>query len=148
MAGLSLKVTIPDAAAFQRRLSPGSLLRDPVAELLRRAAEEGATAAREAGKGGSISSSIGFESGAESARVFSSLPQPLANVMEAGRRPGAQMPPPDVFGGGPEGFLIARAVGRRGIKGRFFMRKAKAHLRRIMPTLIEQASDDIEGRFK
>lgn len=78
-------------------------------------------------------------------RVFSSLP--YAIVMDQGRAPGARMPPPDALipwvrrvmqvGGSEEevravAFVVARSIGRKGIKGREFM----AHgLEKAMPTV-------------
>lgn len=71
-------------------------------------------------------------------RVFSPItkPYPYPLVMELGRKPG-KMPPPSslrrwvqlvIKPGADEvdgvAFLVARAIGRKGIKGRFFMRKA------------------------
>ncbi len=63
-----------------------------------------------------------------------------ANVAERGRGAGKKMPPIDQLAGwaGRHGFgtsrqelfVLARAIARRGIKGRFFMRKAKNAVRR------------------
>lgn len=69
--------------------------------------------------------------------VFSNLKSEVyPNVMEFGRKAGAQMPPPEALErwvrlklGVPAGrvasvaFAVARSIGRKGIKGRFFMRK-------------------------
>lgn len=67
-------------------------------------------------------------------RVFSSLP--YAIVIDQGRTPGATMPPPQAletwiqrvlnFGGSQEeleslAFVVARAIGRKGIRGRQFI---------------------------
>lgn len=67
-------------------------------------------------------------------RVFSSLP--YAIVIDQGRAPGARMPPPDALvpwvkrvlqvGGSEEevrsvAFIVARAIGRKGIKARNFV---------------------------
>lgn len=44
-------------------------------------------------------------------------------------------------------FVLARSIQRRGIKGRFFMRKARAAVRRAMPDHVERMSHEIERRF-
>ena len=69
-----------------------------------------------------------------------------ANVVEFGRRPGKKQPPEAALRGwasrhgfGDENlFLLARAIGQRGIKGRFFMRRARTAVRRQMPTVLKQ----------
>lgn len=75
------------------------------------------------------------------ARVFT--PLFYATVMEYGRRPGARMPPPDALAGwarrhGFTGslFVLARAIGKRGIKGRFFMQKGAEAVQQALPRLI------------
>lgn len=76
-------------------------------------------------------------------------------VMEGGRKPGSKMPPPSVLDqwarahGIENTFVLARAIARRGIKGRFFRRKGRAAVRRELPRLIEvmsHALDVIWGR--
>lgn len=42
-------------------------------------------------------------------------------------------------------FLLARAIGKRGIKGRFFMRKARLQTRRQMPAVIEKMNRKAEA---
>ncbi len=85
-----------------------------------------------------------------SARVFT--PLAYAPVMEYGRRPGGPMPPPDALGGWlrrhgiplSAAFVVARAIARRGIKGRFFMQKGKDAVQSALPRLIS----DMEARLK
>lgn len=45
-------------------------------------------------------------------------------------------------------FLLARAIGRRGIKGRFFMRKARLHTRRQMPQIIDKMGKQAEAVWR
>lgn len=81
------------------------------------------------------------------ARIYS--PLVYAAVMEAGRRPGARMPPPAALAGwarrhgrdtSPGGlFVLARAIGRRGIAGRFFFRAAVQAVEAQLPSLLQRA---------
>jgi hypothetical protein len=81
------------------------------------------------------------------ARVWS--PLTYAAVMEQGRRPGAKMPPPAALAGWARRhgfqtdpgslFVLARAIGRRGIAGRFYFRRAAEALQRQLPSIIAQA---------
>lgn len=81
--------------------------------------------------------------------VFSGAQAPYAVFVEYGRGPGK--PPPSgegsslrlwvhrVIGDVSRTFVIARAIGRRGIKGRFFMRDALAAIRPRVPALMQAA---------
>lgn len=70
---------------------------------------------------------------------------------EVGRRPGARIPPLAAIAGwaarhGLEGlaFPIARAIARRGIKGRFFMRHARERLVNYeVPRLVDRSKREI-----
>lgn len=83
-----------------------------------------------------------------------SSPLQYAAVMEEGRSAGARMPPPDALVGwarrhGFSGstFVLARAIGRRGIKGRFFMRAAMQTVAEQLPVLAEAAVAKIAARW-
>lgn len=96
-----------------------------------------------------------------------------AEVMEFGRRRGAPiafflksrtashfagMPPPEALRGwarrhgfgSDQGalFVLARAIARRGIKGRFFMRRAVAAVKRDLPGAIADFAKDVTVRWK
>lgn len=80
---------------------------------------------------------------------------PGGRAMEAGRKPlaaGGKFPPPSAFAyitsDAGQQFAIARAVARRGTKGRFFMKKAKAKAQRMLPQLAEKAAREIEGDWE
>ncbi len=83
------------------------------------------------------------------------IPLAYGPTLNRGRKPGAKMPPPDALKqwaqeNGYEGslFVLARSIQKRGIKGRFFMRKARAAVRRAMTGEVDRMSDQIERRFE
>ena len=73
-----------------------------------------------------------------------------ARFIEFGRKAGRKQPPIEALerwskaGQIENHFLVARAIARRGIKGRFFMRKARNVLRREMPRLADKMAARIE----
>jgi len=84
------------------------------------------------------------------------VPLAYAPTLNRGRAKGAKMPSPNdpelrawASAHGWEGklFMLARAIQRRGRKGRFFMRKARAAVRRAMPDQVERMEQEIERRF-
>lgn len=89
--------------------------------------------------------------------VFSSLTsEKYPEVMEFGRRPGARMPPPSALerwvrlklGVPPNrvagvAFVIARSIARKGIKGRFFMKKGLDASRSRINGFFKRAGDNI-----
>lgn len=91
-----------------------------------------------------LARSIVAEAKGLTATVYS--PLVYASVMEEGRTPGATMPPPAAlqgwinrhgFQGSP--YVLARAIGRRGIKGRFYFQHAVQMLEKNINTLAQQA---------
>ncbi len=87
-----------------------------------------------------------------SARVYSGLA--YAVVVDQGRRPGATMPPPQALDGwaqrhGFKGslFVLARAIGRRGIKPTHFLDATRAALEAKLPELIDVAAKKIRERW-
>ena len=80
-----------------------------------------------------------------SARVHAPRNLEYYRVMEEGRRPG-KFPPLSAISawatrkGIPQGavYVIARAIARRGIKGRFFMRQGKVAVEKAMPGLLRR----------
>ena len=67
-----------------------------------------------------------------------------ANVMEEGRNANRPMPPVAAMAGWfrrhgipqSEWFVVARSIGRRGITGRFYMRRAFERLQQEMPSIV------------
>ena len=88
-----------------------------------------------------------------SARVFSNLN--YAAVVEFGRRPEQRGPPPHALLGwlrrhgipASAAYVVARSIGRRGIKGRFFMKAAVDAINMKTPRLIKNASAAIAERW-
>ena len=146
-----ITVRITNLERVRAKCSP-RLFTAALANLLRDAA---VLAEREARMGaprdtGALARSITHEARPTYAATFTTLS--YARAMEEGRRAGAAMPPPKALEGwaarhGIRGrgaaFVIARAIARRGIKGRFFMRNAAAKVRRALPGLAEKAGRDI-----
>jgi hypothetical protein len=80
-------------------------------------------------------------------------PMRLAYVFEYGRRPGAPAPPVRALEGWAAShgvprevlFVVARAIGRRGQKGRFFFKRARDAVERALPGKLQQLSQRIEA---
>lgn len=89
------------------------------------------------------------------ARIYS--PLVYAPVMESGRAAGSTMPPPDALAGwaarhgfGTDKgtlFVLARAIARRGIKGRFFMKAAADAVQAAIPAEMSRAAGDIANTY-
>lgn len=89
-------------------------------------------------------------------RVGSNLDSPYPSVQESGRMPGKKMPPPSALErwvylvlGVPEAeahgvaFVVARAIGRRGLKGKFFLTRAYAEAKERIFGFFLDAADKI-----
>lgn len=78
-----------------------------------------------------------------------------ARIIEFGRGAGKKQPPASSlalwasrhgFGSDKRGiFLLARSISRRGIKGRFFIKRARILTRRQMPRIVEQMGKEAEA---
>ena len=96
-------------------------------------------------------------------RVFSTIqkPYPYPVVMEYGRKPGAKMPPPSAIERWVHlvikpparqlkgvAYVVARAIGKRGIKGKFFLTNAvknsRASIERLFTVAVENISKDMD----
>lgn len=125
-----------------------SLYASVVEDLVERSSE---VALREAQNGAREIGGVGSSFSA-SARGFGATVEshhPGAMTSEFGRRAGAKMPPPGALARyGEASYAIARAIGRRGIRGRFFFRKARETLARVeLPTLLARAASRIEDKW-
>lgn len=127
---------------------------DPLKKLLNKAALLGQRTARENAPRdtAALQRDIQIEMQPFSSRVFTTLT--YAPVMEFGRRPGAKMPPPGVLQGwmrrhgflGSE-FVLARAIAKRGIKGRFFMKAAKDKVEAELPNMLDDMKAEVEAQW-
>jgi hypothetical protein len=88
-----------------------------------------------------------------SARVFSNLN--YAVPVEYGRGRGKRMPPPNALHGWlrrhgipvSAAYVVARAIGRRGIKGRFFMKAAVDAINMKLPFMLKRASGGVAKKW-
>ena len=136
-----------DMERAQRKLTP-QLYLSFLEELIRNASTFALREAQSAAQGlGGIPSSLLAEVRGLDAKVTSAHRGAL--VREFGRRAGAKLPPPGALERyGRDTFPIAQAIARRGIRGRFFLRKAREALRRSeFPRLIEIAKRRIQQRW-
>lgn len=75
-----------------------------------------------------------------------------ATVMEFGRRAGAKQPPiaaiaPWARAHGLNPYLVARSIARKGIKGRFYMKRAAEAAEPFIRQYLDRAAKEIERRF-
>ena len=130
--------------------NPNRLAR-PMHTMLERVAAAGERAARE-GSPDSVARSMQSEVRGLHASVYST--HPAAYVIDSGRRAGAQMPPPDAIrawlaskGITARTFVVARAIARRGIRGRFFRRAAQQAMQRALPGELARLNDSLAQDF-
>lgn len=144
MPRVTATVDQDDLRALERKLT--TIVR-PAAE---RIIERGAPYIRDQARAGApratgaLASSLTVAGRGLEARVHSPLPRALP--VEFGRRAGAPMPPAAAFRGG---YPAALAVARRGIPGRFFLRRATDMFRNSeLPRLFRRAIDEIESAWR
>ncbi len=102
---------------------------------------------------GHFASSIVLEAEPLMARVHTPLKQ--ARTLEGGRGQNKRFPPIDEIdawlagqGMPPEAtFPIAQAIAKRGFKGRWFMKKAKAAVLSVLPERVSRLTQEIEDRW-
>lgn len=148
MAAVTVRVVGLDG--LRARLTP-DLDRGALASLLRDAAlvAERVARGRAPRDTAALARSITTEAKPTVARVFTTLA--YAAVMEEGRRPGAKPPPPEALEGWMRrhrmdpraAWALAKAIGRRGIKGRFFFRAAVEAADKALPELLRRAGAQI-----
>ena len=124
-----------------------------ISKTLTHAAELAKTAAAGKSRSAMVSASLMTEVRPQSARVYSNLHPAVAGVIEFGRYPNKKRPPISAIqswaaekGVLTNVYAIATAIGRRGIKGRFFMRAGKKAVAGILPQLVEEMGGDWEAR--
>lgn len=149
--GVRLRVNVLNEAEFRRALDERHVL-EPVEGVVREAALFAEKRVRERSFATRDTSALARSWSSEirglSAEVFS--PLQYAIVEEEGRRPGAKAPPSEALRGWARRhgfptsrgalFVLARAIGRRGRKGRFHLRGATDDLERRLPGMLGDAA--------
>lgn len=151
---LKIDVDVRGLEALQKKLGP-QLYEDALTEYLTEATDLGQKVAREGIKDdtNALARSVLTEVRPLSARIYSTLP--YAVPVDQGRRAGAKMPPPNALRGWMQRhgmgnvppFVLARAIARRGIRGRFFLRAAKERIERETPNMLRRAARTIEQKW-
>lgn len=152
----TLEINLIDFEKYRKLLADPNTVALPLRSFLQDMGELGQrTAIAEAPKDiGTLKGGIGLEVRPLFASVSTDLP--YAPVVEFGRRAGAPPPPTTAIAGWAQRrgiprsalFVIARAIGRRGIKGRFFMTKAKVAVEAAIPGRIDKMGKEIEGLWR
>jgi hypothetical protein len=137
-------------ASLRRKLQPKQYARI-LFDIAHKAAKFGASDVRSQHWDiGATTRNTVFENMSFGARVVTRSPG--ARAVEGGRAAGAAMPPPSALTGWmarhgiPAGleFVIARAIARRGHRGRFFQKRTKQRIREIeLPRLLHDAVREI-----
>ena len=156
MADKDFIVVATGVKAMQDRLGP-QIVAGPQRRLLKHAAVFAERHARENAPSdkNDLKRSIVHEVHDDHARVFT--PFLYGAVQEFGRRPGQKAPPSKALEGWVRrklkpkprevkglAFVIARSIGRKGFKGKFFFRGAAEATRRKMPGWVKQMAREVE----
>lgn len=159
MAAGALTIEVPNLASFLKKFEYEPLIAVPyrkgVTKLLLVVEGNARTYAKpHSGDRGELARSIKHELGGVSGtslsgRVFTD--KLYAVPAEYGRKPGA-MPPVAAIGdwlrrhGGEESraYVVARAIGRRGTIGIFYMKRAAEEGQQVAPKIFAEVADDIE----
>lgn len=150
---LSVAVNVKGTEVILGKLSEVQKLK-PMHTLLTEAADIAKTTARANAPSftGKLSGGFVAEISPMSATVHT-INEKYPVVMEGGRKPGGKMPPPKMLEqwarkhGIENTFILARSIAKRGIKGRFFRRKARAAVRKEMPRLIDRMASQVEAEW-
>lgn len=154
MADSAYRVVIPGLDGFVRRLTP-ALFRDFLVDVVTEATLVAEAAARQGSPmdTGALARSWTSEVRGLSGRVYSTLG--YAAVMDQGRSAGARPPPPDALVGwmvrhgmiGVDPWVLARAISRRGIRGRFFVRAAVEATVAALPGIVQRSVARVEASW-
>lgn len=138
---------------LRNKLRSPRLIAKPLSALLNRSAEiaEREARTRAYADRGLLARSI-------SARVEplgATISSTLSRATETGRKPGQQQPPSTALAGWAQRhgftgslFVLARAIARRGIRGRFFMQRALQKTQGAMPTLLRRMGEDVRREWE
>ena len=144
-----MRVTVVGVDRLRRKLAP-KLADEAMAGLIRTASREAESYAKQRVRSvQSVADSIHLEPHSLSADLKSM--HPASVHVEVGRRPGAPAPPSSALIGWMSRhgitvspWVISRAIARRGIRGRYFMRGAKSRFRTRLRSYLKQAEADIQ----
>jgi hypothetical protein len=143
-----LEIQIPKLDSIRAKLLSPHLVKDPASHMIRDAASFAVRETKSGAPSGAIANSITAKVMPMEARITGSG---AAMAAEFGRHPGTPPPPVAALASWAAArglseftYAIAQAISRRGIKGRFFMRKAVAKLRnQELPRLASKAAKEI-----
>lgn len=152
-----LDVSLEGFEAIERKLKSPALIQRPKLMML----QKGALIAERVAKTeaprdtGDLARRISSDVTDVGARVFVMSARVSDFAVEEGRAAGQPPPPPGALRGwmARHGvplemeFALARAISRRGIKGRFFMRKGAEAAQREMPRLLRELSASIKKEW-
>ena len=151
---MAVEVRIKGDAKLKESLKP-ELYKPVVTEMMTDLGKAGRKAAKaKAPKDtGALRKSINFKASPTGLRLFS--PIHYARYVELGRKPGSRPPPPRALHGWLSrhgipvraAYVVARAIGRRGIKGRFFMAAGLAAMKKKLPYDLKKAEKRVAQRF-
>lgn len=148
----NLEVRVSGLRELVRQVNDPALTDEPMLGFFRSATEVAHRGAAGAAPAGAIRGSLLTEATPALGRVYSNLLP--AKFADGGRRPGAKLPPVDFVerwanarGIDASPFAIARAIARRGIRGRFFMRAGRRAVREAAPALLRTAAERIAARW-
>ena len=152
MATLDRKAVLKDVDKLIKTVGDPRLVAEPVQHAIARLVVIGERGAKERAPD-SVARSLHTEIQATQGKVIST--DPAARFIEGGRKPGLPLPPTGPIAdwmarkgltGSP--FVIARAIARRGIKGRFFMRRARLRVRQAMPEQMQRVAGEIASSWQ
>ena len=156
-APFALDVTLLNLEPLLKKMKDPRLITVPAQGMLSKAVLIGEREARnEAPKDTArLTRSLATEVIGLGGRIFFLNEQLYFQVQESGRRAGAAPPPAASLlpwmrrkGIAPElAFVIARAIGRRGLKGRFFMRKGAQAIQRETPKLMRDLMSGVRKEW-
>ncbi len=151
---LTFSVNLKGVKEIVRKVDDPNLISVPMEQMMQDLGELGQREAISRSRSSGIARTMLLDVKPTLARIHT--PLKYAATLNKGRRKGAKMPSSNQIRdwmaakGIPAelGFVVARGIQRRGIKGRFFMRRARAAIRQAMPAAVARLGDQVERRFE
>lgn len=148
---MPVKLTLTGDRELRAKLSDNASIAGPAAEMLRRI---GSDAERVAQSGAPDSIARTIHGTARGLQASVTSLHPAALPIEVGRRPGRPMPPLGPIGAWAlrhgiqaHPYVLARAIARRGVRGRFFLRAARQHIENRLPRYLDDFAKDVQRRW-